>query len=230
MAEGSIFGGSGVSGGALAWREGLGMSDARLRSLERQWSESGSDADLAVLIAEALRVGALSRESVELAVYCGIPAAVLAQGGSAGPEDPSDWLVGLAQFGPQVCLRFMVQVGRRLLPVWLSEHPERDEPAQMLEILEGLSVGDREDLRREFCSRFDARNAYPYFMRDLGFNDPDSGLSEGARSAVGVVVGACNVYDDEEGLEDWLEELADLDGLSEDRRNLGLRSVAVGDR
>lgn len=52
-----------------------GVSDERLRTLERTWRRTQAQADLEALLRERLRAGALTRERLHLAAWVGDPAA-----------------------------------------------------------------------------------------------------------------------------------------------------------
>jgi len=79
------------------------LSDEALRALERRWGESGSTQDEAALLLERARVGQLSEEALELAAYCGHPAALLARSeplpGPAEELELQAWFEGLRQRG-----------------------------------------------------------------------------------------------------------------------------------
>lgn len=62
----------------------LSTSDAQLRSLERRALESGDPDDQAALLLQRVRVGALDRLRLELAVQCGHEPARRAAGAAAG--------------------------------------------------------------------------------------------------------------------------------------------------
>ena len=94
----------------MAGHEQLNMSDDRLRELERRFSESGSVDDEAAYLSELVRVGDLPREQLELASYCGHPAARQALG--EGPwkriestDEWLDWVRGLRAWGHVTCVR-----------------------------------------------------------------------------------------------------------------------------
>ncbi|MEZ6188783.1 MAG: hypothetical protein R3F62_27745 [Planctomycetota bacterium] len=203
------------------------MSDETLRELERRWQATGAVEDEASYLLELVRVGALPQERLELASYCGRASAQRALGASGiPPVGEREWLLGLARFGALTCVRLAVLTARRHLPAWTREQPEVKEPAFMLDTLDRLqTLEDRPSVAEAFYSKYDSRNRYPYFMRDpWGFGTPGLPLSDAAVLAVGLVVGACNMFDefdDEEGLEEWLGELENVPGLGEAIAELG---------
>lgn len=86
------------------------MTDARLRDLERRWKESGAVEDEVEYLKERLRVMDLAPERVDLAAYCGAPAAALVTQGRA--EVPSGTAYGVLVAGS---LGF---IARTLDPPW----------------------------------------------------------------------------------------------------------------
>ncbi|MCO5170330.1 MAG: hypothetical protein M9894_28675 [Planctomycetes bacterium] len=71
------------------------MSDARLRDLERRWRETGDPDDGAVWLRARLRAGDLDRDRLDLAAYCGHPAAQRLSDRRPPPGDAWDWGEGL---------------------------------------------------------------------------------------------------------------------------------------
>lgn len=84
--------------------ENHGMSDFRLRDLERRWRSTGSIEDEAEYLRECVRTGHLAQEMLELAAYCGHAASLRLCGG-APPDSWSDWAGGLVKWGPDMCAR-----------------------------------------------------------------------------------------------------------------------------
>jgi len=109
------------------------VSDARLRQLERAYAESGALADERALLHARLQAGALEREALALAAYCG-SAVALELGGPLEPAPPTveDWFSargwgeGLLRWGQAVPTRAVLAI---LTPV-LASLPER-EPSRL---------------------------------------------------------------------------------------------------
>jgi hypothetical protein len=73
------------------------VGDDRLRALERRFRETGAVADEAAWLGERVRAGALARERVAIAGWCGHAAAALAADGGLPAwwsEHVRDWLSG----------------------------------------------------------------------------------------------------------------------------------------
>ncbi len=81
------------------------MGDARLRELERRWTETQAPADEAAYLRARLHAGTLTRSQVELWAYCERPAALLAlpDPGPAPPAQLMRWVEGLERFGRRPC-------------------------------------------------------------------------------------------------------------------------------
>lgn len=87
------------------------MSDEALRELERAWRTSGDPSDEARLVAEALRLGRLVRERVELAAYLrhGAARVALGDGAPAGEHVPwSAWVAAVDDDGRRALVRALV--------------------------------------------------------------------------------------------------------------------------
>ncbi|MEZ6185255.1 MAG: hypothetical protein R3F62_09640 [Planctomycetota bacterium] len=80
------------------------MSDRRTLELERRYRETGAAEDGAAWLRERERTGDVSRESLELAAYCGDVAARRLLGEDA-PE-PAEWTRGLQRFHAEAVGRF----------------------------------------------------------------------------------------------------------------------------
>lgn len=115
------------------------MTDEHLRQLERRWRESRAHGDEVALIIERMRTGSLERSRVELAAYCGHPAARDALGGEAATplEDLEEWGNALAPWGREVCVRAMVAAARAVLPIWGRFRPDDPRAGRAIELAEG---------------------------------------------------------------------------------------------
>ena len=83
------------------------MTDSRLQELKRAWEASGSVEDEAAYLRERVRVGDLTQERLELAAYCGHPAAaaILDPKVNRGPELLGKWIASLQRFGRATVLQ-----------------------------------------------------------------------------------------------------------------------------
>ncbi|MCO5167226.1 MAG: hypothetical protein M9894_12810 [Planctomycetes bacterium] len=207
------------------------MADIKLRDLERAFRESGAASDEAAYLNEALRSGLMTPERLRLASYCGRPGAsnVLGKKAPRRPDDPQAWLSGLwTEWGQEICTRFASLLAHQGLPTWEKAYPMETAPRLMLDLIDRLvDDGPLSPPPAEFRARFDTRNRYPYFMRDLGFNDKNSKIPRPARDAVGLVVCACNLIDDPDGAEEWLEDIADAQGFEDAVSALGAWAVGA---
>lgn len=79
------------------------MSDAVLRDLERRWRQTRSVDDEAAYLLRRVRAGELCQQRLELAAYCGHPA--FAPAAAVGPDVAEAFLVGLAPWGREACVR-----------------------------------------------------------------------------------------------------------------------------
>ncbi|HZV00872.1 MAG TPA: hypothetical protein VFF73_29420 [Planctomycetota bacterium] len=91
------------------------MTDDRLREAERVFRETGAVADEARLLLERVRAGMLAPERLALAAELRHEAAVIANGGPAGPRSHSltEVVGSLERFGKQVGVRAALVVARR---------------------------------------------------------------------------------------------------------------------
>lgn len=96
------------------------MTDARLRTLERRWRETGASADHACFLVERLRTGELPVERARLAAYLGDPAAREALGIAPETEAVSQraWAAGLHAWRDPVPARVALAAARAVLPVF----------------------------------------------------------------------------------------------------------------
>jgi hypothetical protein len=103
------------------------MSDEALRALERAYLESRSPADEASWLTARERSGKLSRVHLELAAFCGHPAARLALGGAAPREEPDirRWCAALERYGPEASVRAAHAAALSVVRLW----DERPDPA-----------------------------------------------------------------------------------------------------
>lgn len=90
------------------------MSDEQVREAERRWRASDSVEDESRYLLELVRSGMLSEAGLQLAAYCGHPAAVSLQPGQHQEMDCESWVVNLHQFGKPVWLRSLVIVSEIL--------------------------------------------------------------------------------------------------------------------
>jgi len=81
------------------------MTDEKLRALERRWRESGSVQDEAAWLQERVRQGALSREMLELAAYCGHGASRHILCHKFEVVFDEEWPAGLSSWGTRVIFR-----------------------------------------------------------------------------------------------------------------------------
>jgi hypothetical protein len=106
------------------------MSDARLRELERRAAHD-PDARPALLL-ERVRAGALTRERVEVADYCGDRVARDALGGGVRHAPASDflplanWVSGLSRWGPEVQVRAALAAAEVVHRQHVERFPCRD--------------------------------------------------------------------------------------------------------
>lgn len=211
------------------------MADKKLQALQRAWKASGGGSSEAEYVSEALRQQALDRTYAELAAYCGRAGALAALGRPEvrdTPEDDTEWCAGLVEWDQRVQVLFAIEVAERALEAWdveTKKHglpPEaRTAPRHVLKVLRDWLAGD-ESAKTKLYETFDSRNAYPYFMPDYGFNDRKSKLAKAGRHAVGYTVAACNLLDDPEGAEEWLEDLSSAPSLGEAKAALGLWALS----
>jgi hypothetical protein len=90
-----------------------GVSDQRLRDLERRWHETGAITDEAAFLRERVRAGALARDRLELAAYCGHEAARQAlEQIKATRVGLRKWAVGLRRWGGEAATRGAVAAAR----------------------------------------------------------------------------------------------------------------------
>lgn len=114
------------------------MGDERLRQLERRWLETKALDDEAGLLTERVRSGVLLRERLELAAFCGHPAACAALG-TEQPEVPEDleaWGDAFARWGRESCVRAMIAAARRVLPCWSVFRAHDHRPLRAIELAE----------------------------------------------------------------------------------------------
>lgn len=113
------------------WRRGV--SDARLRDLERRWVETGSPYDGAAFLLERVRSGAMSREQLNTAAYCGDATASIAVGGVTPPGEFVEWYCGLSELGHVVAARAEAAIARLLIS---QCGPAMDDVTRAIDLLD----------------------------------------------------------------------------------------------
>ncbi|MCO5166489.1 MAG: hypothetical protein M9894_09005 [Planctomycetes bacterium] len=96
------------------------MADARLRTLERRWRESGAGCDHARFLVERLRAGEVEPEQVLLAAHLGDAGAREALGLEGDPAAPGQraWTTALGAWRGPVPARAALAAARLVLPVF----------------------------------------------------------------------------------------------------------------
>ena len=113
------------------------MGDARLRELERRWTETQAPADEAAYLRARLHAGTLTRSQVELWAYCERPAALLAlpDPGPAPPAQLMRWVEGLERFGRRPCAAAAVAALAFVWPALEALPPHILEPLARARVL-----------------------------------------------------------------------------------------------
>lgn len=110
------------------------MSDARLRSLGR--SAPATPEEELDLLRARLREGELTRRALEIAAYCGHPAArALLPEAVLGPLEPKDFVWGLARWGKSLVIR-----AGWLAACLLAEGRSLREPALVVSALDAVEA------------------------------------------------------------------------------------------
>lgn len=116
------------------------MGDTRTRALERRWRETGAPEDQAAFLLECVRAGALPRGRLELAAFCGNPAARLAVAQASSLSDPATLARVAAQLSPVEKVRLAAALGRHFLPLFEGARPDDDGPRRSLDAAEAWCV------------------------------------------------------------------------------------------
>lgn len=113
------------------------MTDARLRELERRARSDGSTDEVAAWLLARLRAGALGRDRLQLAAYCGHEPARLALGVPvvSAPEQLEGWVLGLRPWR-QAPARAALAAARQVLPLAALE----TDPEATLEVVSGTAA------------------------------------------------------------------------------------------
>lgn len=112
-----------------------GMSDQKLRELERRLCETDSVEDEAAYLRERVRAGALNQERLELAAYCGHEGARRAVPCVSSAElSLLEWTQGLARWG-KVTLLHAAWFAISALPPWSQIDSGDDRPLHASEAL-----------------------------------------------------------------------------------------------
>lgn len=98
------------------------MSDSSLREVERRFRASGSVEDEAAWLRARLQAGALEQSKLELAAYCGHPAALLALERKRESRPVEDWLADIPR-DREFLQRFVLAGGAASLSAWHRDHP-----------------------------------------------------------------------------------------------------------
>jgi hypothetical protein len=175
---------------ALCVREPV-VSDTKLRELERRWKETGSPDDEAAYLLERVRVGALSRERLELAAYCGHEGARRAVGReTTALADWPSFVNGLANWD-RVAMVIALSAALELVSLPLMEGEEGleqyvGEVRASLVVLEEWAMNPKSERGRERLLA-DPRGARAYqnpLVQLLGLPGPRDALRAAASHAV----------------------------------------------
>lgn len=155
------------------------MSDEALRRLERRWKRTGSVGDEARVLAERLRVGAIDRKHLDIAVLLGHEAALLACG-VAAPDLPDfdqdvcfedggwrliePWLERLARITRDTPARIAWLFARGLVPTWTAAHPGPNPPLEAFQLCEAWLRGPRRRLAARRHAQSVASKAWDFVM------------------------------------------------------------------
>ncbi|MGE0710989.1 MAG: hypothetical protein AB7N76_28075 [Planctomycetota bacterium] len=121
------------------------MSDERLRELERRWQDSGTVEDEASYLLERARVGELSPERLQLAAYCGHPAALHATGAQAPPSPSREFFGGLVdrdRWGAEITFRVLVALAAPGVDAWRERFPADPRVPEAFGVLVRVTRGD----------------------------------------------------------------------------------------
>lgn len=126
------------------------MSDERLRQLERTWRETGAVEDEAAWLRERVRVGDLDLEGLELAAYCGRPAArmIIDDSSSKPPREPLEiqaWVEGVVARSKPAAVIAAVAAAEKFLPRWLAACPDDTRPRDALQAVRAWARTPRND-------------------------------------------------------------------------------------
>ncbi len=162
------------------------MTDEELRRLERRWRKTNALEDETRYLLERVRVGALTRERLELAAYCGHSGARRATAQTVGSGlDLLPWLLELQRRDPQAALRAAVTIGRLVLPVWESVFPLDPRPATALAAADAVLRSESDSMERVGAAADEANDAFA----ETGRTAPRASFAAGCASAVADFAG-----------------------------------------
>lgn len=108
------------------------MSDERVRELERRWKETGTVEDESAYLLERLRIGDLPQEMLNLAAYCGHPAALNAikEDITIAISQCEIWVAGLTHWNKSITFRAAIAA---ILHV-IDYYPDNLTPKKLLNV------------------------------------------------------------------------------------------------